>query len=81
MLSFNANCAAGIRANAGRMREYLEHSLMLVTALNPLIGYESAARIAQKAHHENLTLRQAAVELGLLSGGQFDRAVRPEAMV
>ena len=81
MLSFNANCAAGIRANAGRMREYLEHSLMLVTALNPLIGYENAARIAQKAHHENLTLRQAAVELGLLSGGQFDRAVRPEAMV
>ena len=81
MLSFNANCAAGIRARPGKMKQDLARSLMLVTALNPLIGYENAARIAKKAHAEDLTLRQAAVELGLLTGEQFDQAVRPEAMV
>ena len=81
MLSFNANCAAGIRANTDKMKENLEKSLMLVTALNPIIGYENAAKIAKKAYKESKTLRQAAVELGLLSGEEFDRAVRPEAMV
>ena len=81
MLSFNANCAAGIQAKPGKMKQDLARSLMLVTALNPLIGYENAARIAKKAHAEDLTLRQAAVELGLLTGEQFDQAVRPEAMV
>ena len=81
MLSFNANCAAGIQARPGKMKQDLARSLMLVTALNPLIGYENAARIAKKAHAEDLTLRQAAVELGLLTGEQFDQAVRPEAMV
>ncbi|WP_418666448.1 class II fumarate hydratase [Allofournierella sp.] len=80
-LSFNANCAAGIRAKPGKMKQDLARSLMLVTALNPLIGYENAACIAKKAYAEDLPLRQAAVELGLLTGEQFDQAVRPEAMV
>lgn len=80
MVSFNANCAVGIRAREKRMAENLERSLMLVTALNPVIGYENAAKIAKKAHSEGKTLREAAVELGLLTAEEFDAAVKPENM-
>jgi fumarate hydratase class II len=79
--SFNDHCATGIKANVRRMREYLHSSLMLVTALNPHIGYDNAARVAKKAYAENLSLKQAAVALGLLTEKQFDDAVRPENMV
>lgn len=80
-VSFNNNCAKGIEANLPVIKAHLENSLMLVTALNPHIGYENAARIAKKAHKENKTLREAAVELGLLTSTQFDEWVRPDKMV
>ncbi|MBZ4416313.1 class II fumarate hydratase [Myxococcus sp. RHSTA-1-4] len=80
MRSFRLNCAVGIEPNMPRIRENLERSLMLVTALNPHIGYDNAAKIAKKAHKEGKTLKQAAVELGLLTAEQFDQWVRPEAM-
>ncbi|MBQ7848721.1 MAG: class II fumarate hydratase, partial [Clostridia bacterium] len=80
MVSFNRNCAVGIRPNEAKIKEYLDSSLMLVTALNPVIGYENAAKIAKKAYKEDLTLKEAALQLGLLSGEEFDRAVRPEKM-
>jgi fumarate hydratase, class II len=79
--SFRENCAQGIEANRARIAELLEHSLMLVTALNPHIGYDAAAKIAKKAHAEGTTLKQAAVELGLLTPEQFDAWVRPEEML
>lgn len=79
--SFAAKCVAGIRANEARIREQLANSLMLVTALNPVIGYDRAAAIAKLAHRKGLSLRQAALELGALSAEEFDRAVRPEAML
>jgi len=79
--SFTDNCVAGIAANRERIRELLNGSLMLVTALNPVIGYDSAAKVAKKALHENKTLKEAAVELKLLSAEDFDRAVRPEKML
>lgn len=81
MVSFNKNCAVGIRPNEPKIKEYLSNSLMLVTALNPIIGYENAAKIAKTAHRENQTLKQAAVQLGLLSEEEFDRVVRPENMI
>ena len=62
------------------MREHLEQSLMLVTALNPVIGYDKAALVAKKAHEDRVTLREAAVELGFLTAAQFDDAVVPEEM-
>jgi fumarate hydratase class II len=80
-VSFNNNCAAGITANHEVIKKHLENSLMLVTALNPHIGYENAAKIAKKAHKENKTLREAAVELGLLTSEQFDQWVIPANMV
>jgi len=80
-VSFNDNCAAGILPNLPEIKKHLENSLMLVTALNPHIGYENAAKIAKKAHKENKTLRAAAVELGLLTSEQFDEWVKPEDMV
>jgi fumarate hydratase class II len=80
-VSFNDKCAEGIEPNHEMIRRHLENSLMLVTALNTHIGYENAARIAKKAHKENMTLRQAAIELGLLTSEQFDEWVRPEKMV
>ena len=64
-----------------RIHELLNESLMLVTALNPVVGYDNAARIAKKAHQEGRTLREAAVELKLLTAEEFDRAVRPERMI
>lgn len=80
-VSFNDKCAEGILPNLPEIKKHLENSLMLVTALNPHVGYENAAKIAKKAHKENKTLRAAAVELGLLTGEQFDEWVRPEDMV
>src|SRR5882672_8168741 len=79
--SFTDRCAAGIEPNEKRIREHLEHSLMLVTALNPHIGYEKAAQISLKAYHEDLTLREAALGSGFLTAEQFDAWVRPEDMV
>lgn len=80
-VSFNDKCAVGIEPNESIIKQHLENSLMLVTALNTHIGYENAAKIAKKAHKENKTLREAAVELGLLTSAQFDEWVRPEKMV
>jgi fumarate hydratase class II len=80
-VSFNENCAVGIEPNFDTIKKHLENSLMLVTALNPHIGYENAAKIAKKAHKENKTLREAAIELGLLTNEQFDEWVKPENMV
>ena len=81
MLSFEERCARGIKPNREKIKEYLNQSLMLVTALNPHIGYENAAKVAKTAFRENLTLKEAAVKLGLLSGEKFDEIVRPEKMV
>ncbi len=78
--SFTEHCAIGIQANEDRIRSYVENSLMLVTALNPIIGYDQAAKIAKKAHQEKISLREAALELGSLSAEQFDTVVRPENM-
>jgi fumarate hydratase class II len=80
-VSFNDNCAKGILPNLPEIQKHLENSLMLVTALNPHIGYENAAKIAKKAHKENKTLREAAVESGLLTTEQFTEWVKPEEMV
>lgn len=80
-VSFTEKCAEGIEPNTPVIKQHLENSLMLVTALNTHIGYENAAKIAKKAHKENKTLREAAVELGLLTSAQFDEWVRPEKMV
>jgi fumarate hydratase class II len=80
-VSFNDNCAIGIVPNHETINRHLENSLMLVTALNPHIGYENAAKIAKKAHKENKTLREAATELGLLTSEQFDQWVIPANMV
>ncbi|MBK5279271.1 MAG: class II fumarate hydratase [Bacteroidia bacterium] len=80
-ISFNDKCAAGIEPNLPIIKQHMENSLMLVTALNTHIGYENAAKIAKKAHKENKTLREAAIELGLVTSQQFDEWVRPEKMV
>jgi fumarate hydratase, class II len=78
--SFTDNCVVGIRANEPRIRELMERSLMLVTALAPRIGYDKAAQVAKAAHANGTTLRQEAVKLGFVSGVEFDRLVRPEKM-
>lgn len=80
-VSFNDHCAVGIEPNYEGIKKHVDNSLMLVTALNPHIGYENAARIAKKAHSENTSLREAALELGLLTNEQFDEWVRPEDMI
>ena len=77
---FEEHCVRGIEPNAARIRELLERSLMLVTALAPHIGYDRAAEIAKKAHKDGSTLREAALALGYVSAEDFDRWVRPEAM-
>lgn len=79
--SFNKNCAMGIEPNQARIKENLENSLMLVTALNTHIGYENAAKIAKKAYAEGTTLRQAAISLDLLTDEQFNEWVKPEDMI
>jgi fumarate hydratase class II len=79
--SFEARCAAGLEPNRARIREHLARSLMLVTALAPVLGYDAAARIARKADQEGTTLREAALALGLLTAERFDELVRPEAML
>ncbi|MGZ4117276.1 MAG: class II fumarate hydratase [Bacteroidia bacterium] len=79
-VSFNDNCAAGIEPNLPILKQHLENSLMLVTALNTHIGYENAAKIAKTAHKGNKTLREAAIELGLVTNEQFDQWVKPEDM-
>jgi len=79
--SFREHCAAGIEPNPERLDENLRKSLMLVTALNPKIGYDKAAKIAKTAHKKGQTLRETAIELGLLTGEQFDEWVKPEEMV
>ncbi len=78
--SFNKNCAAGIRANREKMRHNLYNSLMLVTALNPYIGYDNAAKTAKKAYKENISLKEACVELGFLTAERFDEVFKPEEM-
>jgi fumarate hydratase class II len=78
--SFREHCAVGIEANLTRIDELMSRSLMLVTALNPKIGYENAAKIAKKAHKEGTTLREAALSTGLISAEDFDKLVRPELM-
>ncbi len=79
--SFTEHCVVGIQPNREQIAQYVERSLMLVTALNPYIGYDNAAKVAKKAFAERKTLREAAIELGLLTGEQFDRIVRPEQML
>ncbi len=79
--SFTDNCVIGITPNSERIKMHLNNSLMLVTALNPVIGYDNAAKVAKKAHKEGKTLKEAAVELGLLTPEKFDEVVRPEKMI
>jgi fumarate hydratase class II len=81
MDSFDHNCLAGLKANREKMGEYVERSLMLVTALTPHIGYEKAAQAAHLAHEEGLTLREAVERLGYLAPGEYDKYVDPEEMV
>jgi len=79
--SFSDNCVAGIEPRRENIDRHLHHSLMLVTALSPSIGYDNAAKVAKKAHAENKTLKEAAVAMGLLTEDEFDKAVRPEQMI
>ena len=79
--SFNKNCASGIKANKEKMHHNLHNSLMLVTALNPHIGYENAAKTAKKAFEDNISLKDACVELGFLTAEKFDEVFRPEEMI
>lgn len=79
--SFCKNCVSGIKANRERMDWYLHNSLMLVTALNPYIGYDNGAKTAKKAYRENISLRDACAELGFMSREQFAQVIRPEAMI
>jgi fumarate hydratase, class II len=78
--SFNERCASGIEPNEKRIKQHLDNSLMLVTALNPHIGYEKAAQISLLAYREDLSLKEAALKLGFLTAEQFDQWVRPEDM-
>ena len=80
ILSFNKNCAVGIKANKEKMHHNLHNSLMLVTALNPYIGYENAAKTAKKAYKDNISLKEACVELGFLTAEKFDEVFHPEEM-
>ena len=81
IVSFNDNCAVGIKANKEKMHHNLHNSLMLVTALNPYIGYENAAKTAKKAYKDNISLKEACVELGFLTAERFDDVFHPEQMV
>ena len=79
MVSFNNNCAVGIKANQEKMHHNLHNSLMLVTALNPYIGYENAAKTAKKAYKDNISLKEACVALGFLDRGEVRRGLPPGA--
>jgi fumarate hydratase class II len=79
--SFDEHCACGIIADRNRMRHNLHDSLMLVTCLNPYIGYENAAKVAHKAYEEGTSLREACVGLGFLTPERFDEVFKPEEMV
>ncbi|MBQ2927515.1 MAG: class II fumarate hydratase [Oscillospiraceae bacterium] len=81
MVSFHDHCVIGIRPNREKMRENLRNSLMLVTALNPYIGYENAAKTAKKAYAENISLKEACIALGFLTPEEFDRVFHPERMI
>jgi len=81
IISFNDNCVVGIKANREKMAHNLHNSLMLVTALNPYIGYDNAAKTAKKAYKENISLKEACVELGFLTAEKFDEVFHPEEMV
>ena len=80
-LSFNDNCAIGIEPWSENIQKHLNNSLMLVTALNPHIGYDNAAKIAKNAHKKGITLKESAIELGILDEKQFDEMVRPDQMI
>ena len=81
IVSFNDRCVCGITANREKMAHNLHNSLMLVTALNPYIGYENAAKTAKKAYKENISLKEACVALGFLTAEKFDEVFHPEQMV
>jgi fumarate hydratase class II len=81
MESFTDNCIVGIQPNREKIDHNLTNSLMLATALNPVIGYDNAAKVAKKAHAENTTLKEAAISMGLVDEATFDSVVRPETMV
>lgn len=81
VVSFTKNCVIGIEANEKRINQLLNESLMLVTALNPHIGYDNAAKIAKTAHKEGLTLKEAAIKGGYLTEEQFNQWVKPENMI
>ena len=78
--NFKVFCIDGLEANEQQLQYYVENSLMLVTALNPTLGYDKAAKIAHTAHVENISLKEAAVKLGFLTAAEFDKAVRPAEM-
>lgn len=80
-LSFKENCVDGIQANKIQIEKHLNNSLMLVTALNPKVGYDNAAKIAKNAYEKNITLKESAIVLGFMSGEEFDQLVRPEEMI
>ena len=81
ILSFNERCVSGIKANREKMHENLYRSLMLVTSLNPYIGYDNAAKVAKKAYHENLSLKESCVALGFMTAEEFDQIFHPEELV
>ena len=81
MDSFRERCVSGIQANRAKMKENVDRSLMLVTALSPKIGYENAAKTAQKAHRDGTSLKEACVGLGFLTEEEFDGSFHPETMV
>ena len=81
ILSFNERCVSGITVNKEKMSENLHRSLMLVTSLNPYIGYDNAAKVAKKAHKENLSLKEACLELGFMSEEEFDKVFHPEELI
>ena len=81
LISFRENCVKGIRANRAKMKENLDNSLMTITALTPIIGYEKAARVVHKAYDEGITLKEACVMLGYLTDEEFDEGFHPERMI
>lgn len=81
LASFEEKCIAGLQINAAKMNQYVEQSLMLVTALNPHIGYDQGAKIVQRAFEEDLTLKQAALDSGLLSEAEYDQWIDPRKMI